>query len=566
MENSVANQVAAAKELASRESESLRLFRPLDIQANILQSAARETLVRGGNRSGKSLSSAVRFASIATNIPITLRDGTQFHCRAPHQMGRELTMWCIGYGETHIGQTLYRLLFQKGAFKIIKDLRTNKWRAFDPTDPADLARDNECRPSNPLIPGRYIDPKGWSWKNKGSRLFEKCVIVDPTTKEKLATIYAFTSSGEVKAGDPVDEIWIDEMIQYPSHYAEWQARLIDRAGRLWWSSWPDITNSALLDLTKRAIACKGEEKRPVNEFVLRMSDNPHLPKEAKDLAAKGWTATERRARDAGEYVTDALKMYPRFDDQVHCAWYDDPAKDDALGKILRERGGEPPDDWAREIILDPGTTHPAVLFVAIASPQYGDYVVPYDEIYIPNMDANQLAAAVAKRAAGHQFHRFTIDNRASRQTPMGFGKTILQNYADAFRKVGLVSATTGSSFLPGSDNVSGRIGELQDWMVVRTTGYPKLRIVTKFCRSLCEQLRDYLKDNTNGVQEYKPAKRQHIDVATCLEYLAASNPKWVQPPRNGRQVSPAERMMRLIDRMFPSKSKSDKPIVLGPTA
>jgi len=530
-----------------------------------------ETYISDGivsHNSGKSVISAVRFASIATGIPIETSSGELIHCRLPRQQGRCLTMWCIGLGEAHIGQTLYRLLFQKGAFKVIKDRKTKQWRAWNPLDPDDRSRESECRPSPPLIPNRYIDPKGWTWKSKGDRCFSKATIIDPTTKEPIAIIYAFTSSGDVKAGDPVDEIWIDEMIKYTEHYPEWTARLIDRAGRLAWSSWPDVSNSALLSMTKRACEHASDPNAPIKEFLLRMNENPFLPKEAKTDAINSWSAQERRARDDGEYVTDALKMYPRFDSRVHCAFGEDSAVDDNLAKVLRERGGEPPDNWCREIIVDPGTTHPAALFVATPSPEFGDYAVVYDEVFLQNADADQLAKAIARRASGHQFYRFLIDNHAARQTPMGFGKTVLQKYSEAFRSAGLVSRMTGSGFLPGSDNVPGRIGEVQDWMVLRNTGFPKLRIVTPFCKNLCEQLLNYLKDinGTSGVaNEYKPLKRQKIDLAVCLEYWAASQPRWVAPPREGKPFSPAERMKRMIDRLFQKKRDTDQPITLGPS-
>ena len=516
------------------------------------------------HNSGKSMISAVRFASIATDIPVTLKSGEQVHCRLDHQRGRPLTMWCIGYGETHIGQTLYRLLFQRGAFKIIRDEKTKQWRAYNPQDPADIARASEVKDSPPLIPNRYVDPKGWVWKNKGARVFEKATIIDPTTKEVLANIYAFTSSGEVKAGDPVDEIWIDEKIEYPAYYPEWQARLIDKSGRLWWSSWPDISNNALLEIHKQAMRCLEEKSGRVREFVLRMRDNVHLPEESKKEAIQGWDPTERRARDDGEFVTDALRMYPRFDTYVHGAIPEDKVdREDKVIELLRASGGQPPNDWTREIIVDPGTTHPAVLFVAITPPELGDYCIPYDEICGSNMDADQLAKLISLRCGGHHFYRFIMDCNAGRQTPMGFGRTVMQKYAESFAKHGLVSEMTGSNFIPGSNNVSGRIGELQDWMVVRTTGFPKLRIVTKFCPELCKQLTYYLKDNVNGVNEFKPAKRQQIDLATCLEYWAASSPRWVAPPRGGKPKSASERMKAMIDRMF-KKQPEAKAITLGP--
>ncbi len=556
-------QLLAVAELAKRRCEALKLFRALPTQTPFFRNASRETLMRGGNRSGKSTVSAVRFASIATDQPIHDDQGQEIECRLPWQKGRCLTMWVIGYGQNHIGQTLYRLLFRSGLFKIIRDDKTKQWRAFDPV--LDRDRSADAKPSPPLIPARYIKPNSFSWENKGERVFTKCVVWNPETREDLAEIYAFTSSGEVKAGDPVDEIWIDEAIKYPSHYAEWQARLVDRRGRLVWSSWPQTSNNALRKLTDRAKECASDPNPLVREFLLTMSGNPHLSEESKREALEGWSEEEAKARDRGEYNTDSLRMYPSFSDSVHAAIIDGDGEDE-LSRILRDNNYEPPRDWTRELILDPGTSFPGVLLCAIPPRTLGDYVVPYQEIYIPRLDADKLAVEIRKHTESYMFERFIIDPRAGRQTPMGFNTTIERNYQRAFEENLLRCVETGSGFSWGSDDVAGRIVKLQSWMTIRSNGKPKLRIVKQRCPNLCYQLTEYMKAVREGLPiEYKPDSGQKIDLAVCLEYWASREPVWIAPMESSAPSSSMHKLyLTLLGKRKKKEKKSPDSINLGP--
>jgi len=510
------------------------------------------------HNSGKSTVAAVRFAAIATDRPVYDHEGNKIDCRLSWQKGRCLRMWCIGLGQSHIGQTLYRLLFRAGLFKIIRDESSGEWRAYNPWDEKDFARSDQVKPSPPLIPARYINPNSWSWENKGSRVFSKVEIWDPRTKEELAEIYAFTSSGEVKAGDPVDEIWIDEEIKYPRHYAEWQARLIDVRGRMTWSSWPSISNDALLRLAERAEEEEERgEKARVRKFVFTMSGNPHLDKESKEEAVAGWSEEERRARDLGEFVTDLLRMYPTFDEHIHAVDVGTPPEakepegDDrprqpakTIEEALRENNWEPPVHWTRELILDPGTTRPAVLLCCIPPPSFGDYLIPYREIYIRRIDANGVANAVAPFAEGVAFQRFICDWNAGRQTPMGFDVTVAQNYSDAFRRRGLQCVETLSGFTWGSNDVAGRIEALNATMAIRGNGLPRLRVIGRHCPELCKQLKTYKKQGVDGdSRDYRPAAGQRIDLAVCLEYWVSRRPEYVAPPRDALRVrSSSERI------------------------
>lgn len=558
-------QADALVELSGRRCEALNLFRPLPSQIPFFRCDAREVLGRGGNRSGKSTVAAIRFAALATDRPLYTTEGDRIEMRRPSQKNRSLTMWVIGLGQDHIGQTLYRLLFRPGVFKIIRDLETKQWRAYRPWDASDESRSSEVKPAPPLIPARYCNPKSWTWENKAARVFQQVEIWNPETKEQLAMIYAFTSSGDVKAGDPVDEIWIDERIKYPSYYAEWQARLLDRQGRLVWSSWPDITNNALVNLTRRAEK-EAESSNPVvREFVFRMSDNPHLATVSKAEALRGWTEEERLARDQGEYVTETLRMYPSFSRELHSAILENPTADDKISHILRERNGEPPGDWTRELVLDPGTSHPAILLCAVPPPTLGDFMIPYREIYVPRLDADALAKVVLSITRGMYFERFIIDPMAGRQTPMGYNLSVHRNYSRAFDEQGLRCRQTGSAFSPGSNDVAGRILNLQSWMVIRPSGFPRLRIVVDKCPNLCNQLERYVKQLTGGsVTEFKPAKNQTIDLAVCLEYWSSRNPEWHSQPTGSAQLSSAHMLYMSLQKKHGPKGKPSDSVLLGP--
>lgn len=532
-------QIEAAAELSRRRQDGILMFRSLPHQDEFFTSTASEELVRGGNRSGKSSCSAVRFAAIARDMPVTLSDGTEISARLPHQKGRPLIMWVIGIQLNHIGATIHRLLFRPGVYKIIRDLRTGQWRAFRPWSQEDRDRAGQCKPSFPLIPASEIE--GWSWERYSERQFNLCTLKNGTQ------IYAYASTADVKQGDPVDCIWIDEAIKYPGHVPEWQARLSDNKGRLLWSSWPTMANPALRRMTDRAVEQAEEVEKglrshaDVREFVLRFSDNPYIDDDEKRKRIEGWTEEERRARDLGEYITDSFLIYPSFNKHVHDAMPDDPSPDDEVAQILRKRLGQPPHDWTRELILDPGTSKPGILLCAVTPPELGDELVVYDEIYTPRLDAHALAVRVRDKTLGYEFERFIIDGHAGRQTPMGFGLSIERNYSNAFAEHNLKCRQTGSHFTYGSDDEIARIGLVQSALKVRGNGRPRLRIVVKNCPNLVRQLETNVKKIERDEMTEKPAPGQKDDLRVCLEYWVSRHPRYVPRAGGERITSDAHR-------------------------
>jgi hypothetical protein len=522
------------------------------------------------HNSGKSTSAAVKFAAVARAKPVYGSDGQVFEQRLPHQQGRKLTMWIVGLQLNHIGQTIHRVLFRPGLYKIIRDEATQAWRAYDPVK--DAGRSG-VKPSFPLIP--WSEVKEVSWANKASRQFEYISL-------EWADIYAFASTSDVKQGDPVDYIWIDERIAIPGHYAEWQARLSDTKGRIVWSSMPRVDNWAMLRLNQRAEEQEQEvqtgerQKVDVEVIRLRFSNNPHIDSEEKRKRLEGWNEEERKQRDEGLFLTDSVKIYPTFDPNLHRAIYRYPEQDDAISRILRERNGEPPSDWTREWVLDPGTAKPAVLLCAVPPPELWvnnePFFIPYKEIYRPRTDAGPLMEMVKHAAGGYRFRRAIIDLKASRQTPMGFTMSIGQNYSNHLKRINFQSDETGFGFTPGETDIQVRWQIVENALRVRPSGVPQLRIVAEGCPNLMQQMERNLRATELGVEGVqivleKPAKGQKDDLRNCLEYWLSRGPTWVEPQETAiDRDGPIAGVMDRIKALFPNRTPVSTGVHCGPGA
>lgn len=522
--------------LTRERISAISIFRPMPSQERVLRSKASEILVRGGNRAGKSIIAAVRFAAIALGKKITLRDGTQVDPRLPWQRGRSLLMWVIGVQINH-SPTIHRLLFRSGLFKMIRDRRTRLWRAWDPLDPDDASREDECKPSPPLIPQSEIDGTiGWVRR----AAYEWDTV---TLKHDGTILKYYPSTGHPKQGDAVDEEWIDERIEDAAHYPEYIMRLSDTKGRLLWSSKPYTTNYAQMDLTARAerhaeeVASGQRNLADVEEIVLTFSGNPYIDQNEKNKRLDGLSDDERRARDLGEYILDNVLIYPSFSPKLHCAWGDYPETDDDLAEVLRARGGEPPDDWTRELILDPGTAFPCVLLCAVPPQKFWlspdlPYFVVYKELYRRQQTADMLARLVRDATRGYHFQRFIIDKKGSDPTPMGFSVTIADNYSRAFAQHGLACAETRSRFTPGDPNFITRSQAVERWLQVRDNGRAQLRIVVQNCPGLVKQMMTNVKSCQGDAVLDKPNPRQQQDARVALEYWASRNPLYVRPGKH----------------------------------
>ena len=95
----------------------------------------------------------------------------------------------IGRDWKHIGMVVYPMLFRAGAFKIIKDEKTDEWRAYNPVK--DAKRKDEARPAPPLIPPRMVEKTSW---------FKSASYIQSATLTNGWTLYFFSSEGEPPTG------------------------------------------------------------------------------------------------------------------------------------------------------------------------------------------------------------------------------------------------------------------------------------------------------------------------------------------------------------------------------
>lgn len=514
-----------ALESLRRQHEAIRLYRPMSGgQLSFHNSRASEELVRGGNRSGKTTSAMAEVASAALGVPLFGPDGVPLDYKYRADRSEPFIIWVIGKGQRHIGSPIHRLLFRRGAFRVIRDAKGH-WRAWRPWEPEDKAREAETRPSPPLIPPRMI--KNWAWEKKAGYIFESCFLNNNTE------IHAFTSNADPKQGDPVDLIYIDEDIVYPHYYQEWQARISDKKGRIIWAAYPHSANRALRDLTNRAKEDAELEKPDVHEVVLTFSDNPFIDDEEKRKRIKGWShdINVLRARDRGEYIFDATLIYPEFSPSVHGL---NVTKEEAKTPIeleIAKNNGMIPSNWTRYFILDPGHTHPAGLFAAVPPPEVapnGDIVL-YAEHYPSRVDAYDFAEGMAHYFVGTNFEAFLIDSRAGRQTTMGQGMTVAQYYSRALEEYDIRCNRTGHLLAYASDNVSGGIAAVHDILALERTGHPRLHYLKDRMPNFETQMQEYKKKVVGDETLEVPEPHQRCDIADCLRYLAASNPRYVLP-------------------------------------
>ena len=472
------------------------------MQALVHQSKASEILVIGGNRSGKSLCSFVEDARAAT--------GQDPYNKYPKTDG---TLVVIGKDWRHIGMVAYPYLFRKGAFKIIKDLVTKEWRAFRPVEDKD--RTAEAFPAPPLIPARMV--KKFSWVLKSANYLQKAELHNGWV------IFFFSSEGDPVQGYAADRVHCDEDLNNENWISECQARLVDKKGKFCWSAMPHSTNNALLTLKERAdseVEAK-KESPDIIQFKLRFLDNPHIDDNEKQKSIIRWSASGQdvlRMRAEGDFITDSILVYPTFDMRVH-------------GMARKELpNGQIPADWCRYAVIDPGHAVTAVLFAAV--PPSEEYVLVYDQLYLRQCNATIFGEKFAEKVKS-KFRAFIIDSHGGRLRDIGSGRLPIEQYTEQLVARHISSEVTGSSFIAGCDDTSARCEATRNYLHIRPSGYPTIRVLEESVPDLERELRRYRKkvNVVAGVSIVTdaPLTRGEVHLCQCLEYLCAYRPSYHRP-------------------------------------
>lgn len=539
----------------------MRVFRPLPHQLPFFTTNASERILRGGNRSGKSVCAACLFASAVTGQPIIGPDEKPLP-RHFNKIDERFLAWVIGWDLKHIGMTIYRLLFEPGLFRVIWEEKESRYRLWNPADPSDVARIKEAEYTDPLIPSRFIDQDTWAFVKAAERQFISVRL------KNGAKVCAFPSTArQAKQGDACDLIWIDEDIAYAKHIKEYQMRLSDRKGKLIWSVWPHSANAALVDMSNRAEKHKDTSKPMVHETIIRFSDNPYIDPEEKE---KTWdrldSEEERRSRDYGEFMFDLVRMYD-FDQAKHCLFDLNTEKikaaqyADEFWNVFWTEHRKFPADWTRYLALDPSHTRTAVLIGVVPPPfitidnkevSTDDVVFVEREIVLKRKTAEECAQTILEVTGDQRFEAFIIDCNMGRMTAVGFGKTVKQQYTEAFAKMGLKSRMTIHGFMDGMNETAARREFVRDRLRPLGGGMPRLRIVYENCHETIEEFKTFKKrvvDTKEGREFHDEAAKPRLyDCMAALEYLISyKGLMYVDPREYDAGGSPAyRRAMRIL--------------------
>lgn len=521
--------VRLACELQDRRLEALKLYEPLPKVAEFHRSRANERLVRGSNRSGKTLAAALEVCRAIT--------GQDPYGKYPQRDGRVVA---VGLDEEHCGSVMWRRLSEPNQFRIVRDPDTGSWRAWRGWT---VEPELETKPAPPILPWRFVRTIAWSDKAKN---IPRRVIL--TTGWELNF---FSSHSRPPQGWDIDLWWIDEEIDNELWYPELSARIVDRAGCGIWSATPQAGNIVLYDLHQKAEDQAGLPQPDCEEWHILLTENPFIPPREVEKLKKKYTDEEYRVRILGEYAFSSFTIYPEYSAGQH-------------GLDLGA-GWQVPATWARFLAVDPGRQVCAVAFLAVPPPQSeSDFVLLYDELYIRDCTADKLGRLVSAKTGGHVYEVMLIDSHAGRVKEMGTGHTVEWHYRQAFHKWGITSRH-GVTFLPGADDLTAGVERVRTWLQCRTHGRgPYLRTLkgrVPFFEWEIGRYR-YAKDAKTKLPIDKPDKRND-HLMDAIRYLAMYDPKWRKPPVPEKRKTGAVRAMEAKKKRRRDKDDNEA-IQLGP--
>lgn len=505
-----------------REREALKLYEPLTYQQQFHACRAQKCLIQKGNRTGGTLANMVELARAVT--------GQDPFDKYPKRNG---TAVVLGYGEQHIGTVFHKMLFQPGAFDMIRDEQTNKWRTYRPwpqSEGGDEHRAAEKKPAPPLIPDRFLDGKP-AWVTRGENIFS---VVKFKTGWKLLAKNSSGDPGQAQGFD-ADLYSVDEDLATGGWYAEIIGRIARVKGKLRWSALPHAKNQDLMTLIDQAEEESVEPNPSTVVIRATIHDNPYFDRQSREDCLKTWRAMgddEYRKRMSGEISMDSVLMYPTYNRRIHAAIRREGEQVSNVQKILMERAGEPPNDWTRYMVVDPGHTVCAVLFFAVPPPELGRQKVCYQEAYIRNANASNFGEALDLYAKDKVFEKFIIDMHGANLTSSGDGKRPLEYYTQELITRKLRCEQTGESFSAGCDRIGLREEALRNWLSIERDGQPTIIIVNERCPNLVREIEHFKKKTTrmggHDVPLDEGNRRANTHAVECLEYAAADGLEYVK--------------------------------------
>jgi hypothetical protein len=511
--------IRAARHLQSLRVEALRVYRPLPDQAPIHSSRAKRLVIRGGNRSGKTLNGAVRCA---------------LKVKEPPKAGEKGRGLIVSLDNSLLAKNCYAKLFEEGAFRVCSSCgKTQLDCDCGPTDATSFRK--RSKPAPALIPDRLVDR--FVWLEKGRKILDFVVL-------RTGWIIEFRSVESTRKkfqGEDWDWAWIDEEGGSDEGImVEIERGLLENEGELWWTATPLAAGVKLFEYSENA---REEEeiradlghvdKDPYyEEVILDSDDNPTLPAEALEKFYEGMSEDEERVRRKGEFLIQQGLVYGEWDKRVHLVdTYAIPA------------------DWTVYDFADPGCANAfATLFIAIKPD--GDWVL-FDEGYERQTDIPDIVKGWKAKLSGdspglggvlHWSQRTGIDP-ASKQVHAGMKLNHVKSQLEQERRTQNLRSFEGDHGVYIAPNSRlGGILAVKSLLKVRTglkgkqevkNGTPQLTVMRHLIHWQRE-IRRYRwprrKDDRDIVEAQGPTKKDD-HLMDLIRYAALSNLSYV-PPEN----------------------------------
>ena len=552
------------KMVAAEKCEALKLYQPLPFQERFHACRAGEVILAKANQVGGSLASFVEVARAVTN-------------QDPHKKYPKTGLAiCLGRGETHIGMNIHRYLFRWGAFRMIRDKETKLWRTYRPWPgskirfgyPGDLERQDEARPTPPLIPKRFLDGN-ISWVKRSAYVMDYAKF---TTGWELRV---FNSAGEPEhaQGFQCDLVMVDEDVGISGWILEMSNRLVARRGKMRWNAMPHNEVDDLYMMIERAEEEEGSPNPRTVVMYASLDDCPYVEDDQREdqrRKAKSYGEEEYVRRTEGRLIRGGSLMYPAFNERIH--WTRPVRTDEGftpclVQKKLMETDGVPPDDWTLYFSIDPGYVTAAGILLAVPPPaKYGNYIVACGELYVQRATAAMFAKDARKLLIDKSVREFIFDFHGGNLRGIASGELPIETYEKEFKANGLKCEIRGYRFTPGCDVIEARELAVRQLLEVRSSGsvlevgYPKLLIDMDRCPNLVREIkafkrkkvrdasgRDVLTDTGN--------RKANTHAIEALEQAVGNQIQYHKPKPKEAEISSAE-LVRKMHRDFHNRIDS----------
>jgi len=408
-----------------RETNAMLYMTHYPEQLEYLYDKRRIVVLLGGNRVGKSRTGSFEVACHLTGNYPKGWDGVRFK-KAPK-------IWVVGESSVRVRDTIQEKLFGE-----IGNFGTG------------------------VIPKSSIQvdntKSGFNFVMKAGipQAIDIAKVLHKSGDYSSVQFFSYDQGRDKFQGSGIDWIWMDE--EPPQDvYNECKMRILDRNGFIRFTFTPLGDSSELYDGLM--------QDELIGKHFLPMSAAKHLSEEAREALLKGYSESEREARETGVRKIGSCKVFQFSEDDYVCEDF------------------EIPRHWRRIGGLDVGLDHPTAA-VAMAIDDEANCVYVYKD-YKRN-GVSPLVHTVYLRNWGVEF---STDPHAFDRA-IGSLTTAASIYEDDGHGIKLFKAPAG----PGS--VDASINKMRAWI-----GSGRFWIF-KTCKDLIEEMRLYRTDKTGKIYKH----------------------------------------------------------------